>query len=68
MGRASDGWREPRLRLLRTAAVIVILALLVWLVAVEDGPTDTGAVGTLAGAMLVILGFEALVRLPGGKP
>ncbi|HEY3546885.1 MAG TPA: hypothetical protein VGK17_12480 [Propionicimonas sp.] len=67
MPRAADGWREPRLRLLRTLAVIVILALLVWLVAFEPGPTDTGAVGTLAGALLVILGFEALIRLPG-KP
>jgi hypothetical protein len=64
-----DGWREPHLRLLRTLAIIVILALLAWIVVVEPGPNDTGAIGTLLGSLLILLGFEALVRFPpGGKP
>jgi hypothetical protein len=63
----SEGWHEPRLRLLRSVALVVILVLLAWLVVFEDGPNDTGAIGTLIGALLVILGFEALIRLPG-KP
>lgn len=61
------GWREPRLRLLRTIALLVILAMLVWLIVFESGPNDTGAIGTLLGAALVILGFEALLRLPNGN-
>lgn len=68
MADSPNGWREPRLRLLRSLAVVVMLGLLVWLVIFEGGPTDTGAVGTLVGAMLVILGFEGLLRGPWSKP
>ena len=66
---SGNGWREPRLQLLRSMAVLGILFLLVWIVVVEEGPNDTGAVGTLVGALLVLLGFEAGLRLPraGGK-
>ena len=42
------------------------LVLIAWLVVVEDGPNDTGAIGTLVGSLLVLLGFEAGVRWPGG--
>lgn len=59
------GWREPRLRVLRTAAAVVVLGLLVWLVIVEPA-NDTGAIGTMIGALLVLLGFETLMR--GPKP
>jgi hypothetical protein len=41
----------------------VVLGLLVWLVVVEPA-NDTGAIGTLIGALLVILGFETLMRGP----
>ena len=67
MASGRDGWREPRLRLLRTVAFIVIAALLAWVVVFEEGPNDLGAMGTLIGALLVLLGFEALIRLPGGE-
>jgi len=60
-----NGWREPRLRVLRTVAALVVLGLLVWLVIVEPD-NDTGAIGTMIGALLVLLGFETLMR--GPKP
>lgn len=60
--RGDDGWRDPYLRRVRTVAVLVICALLVWVVAVEQGPNDLGATGTLGGMLLVLLGFEALTR------
>jgi uncharacterized BrkB/YihY/UPF0761 family membrane protein len=56
-----DGWGEPRLRVLRTAAAVVVLVLLVWLIVVEPS-NDTGAIGTMIGALLIILGFETLRR------
>ena len=39
--------REPRLGLLRTAGVIVVCALMVWVIVVESGPNDLGALGAL---------------------
>jgi hypothetical protein len=59
-----DGWHDPYLRRLRTVAIVVILALLVWVVVGETGPNDLGATGTLGGMLLVLLGFEALLRWP----
>jgi len=61
---SGNGWREPRLQLLRSIAAIFILLLLAWLIVVEDGPNDLAAVGTLLGGLLVLLGFEAGLRLP----
>lgn len=61
-----SGWREPRLRLLRTAAVVIVLTLIAWLVVFEPGSNDLATIGTLIGALLVILGFEAGLRWPGG--
>jgi len=61
---SGNGWREPRLQLLRSIAVLGVLFLLVWIVVVEDGPNDLAAVGTLLGALLVLLGFEAGLRIP----
>jgi hypothetical protein len=63
-----DGWRDPHLRRLRTVAFVVLSALLVWVVVVEAGPNDLGATGTLGGMLLVLLGFEALVRWPPQGP
>jgi hypothetical protein len=56
------GWRDPRLGMLRVAGFIVIAALLVWVVVVEDGPNDLAAIGTLLGSLMVLLGFGALVK------
>ena len=64
MADTGDGWSNPYLQRLRTLAIVVILTLLVWVVMAENGPNDTGAIGTLGGMLLVLLGFEALVRWP----
>jgi hypothetical protein len=40
-----------------------MLFLLAWLVIVRE-PTDTVAVGTLLGSLLILLGFEAGIRWP----
>ena len=63
-----NGWtgRDPRLRLLRSAAVVVLLALLAFVI-VDGQPNDVYTLGTLAGALLVALGFEAGVRWPTDK-
>ena len=60
------GWDEPRIRLLRSAAALALLFLLGWLVVVEDGPNDIATIGTTLGALLVLLGYEAGLRLPPG--
>lgn len=64
MAEGRDGWRDPYLRKVRTVAVIVICALMVWVVAFEAGPNDIATTGTLGGMLLVLLGFEALTRWP----
>lgn len=66
-GNGNGSWtgRDPRLRALRTAAAVVFGGLLSWAV-ITDG--DIGTIGTLVGALLVILGFEVGLRWPGAKP
>jgi len=64
MANGRDGWRDPYLRRLRTVAFIVLATLLVWVVVGEPGPNDVATTGTLGGMLLVLLGFEALVRWP----
>ena len=61
-GGNGNGWRDPRLSLLRAAAVAVLLGLLVWLVVVETGPNDVSAMGTIVGSLLVVLGFAQWKR------
>ena len=58
------GWREPRLALLRTAAFVVLAGCLVWVIVVEEGPNDLGAIGSLLGAMMVLIGVGALYQWP----
>lgn len=58
--------RDPRLRLLRTVAGFVILGLLAFVV-VDGQPNDPATLGTLVGALLIVLGFEAGVRWPPSK-
>jgi predicted phosphohydrolase len=50
--------------MLRSAAFVVLSGLLVWVVVVEEGPNDLGAIGSLLGAMMVLLGFAALIQWP----
>jgi hypothetical protein len=64
MASGRDGWSDPYLRRLRTVAVLVICALLVYVIVGETGPNDVATTGTLGGMLLVLLGFEALVRWP----
>ena len=64
-----DGWREPRLATLRTAATAVGLGLLVYAIVVaphfdRDGQVDLGTVGYLVGFVLAMLVFEGAVRWP----
>lgn len=65
----TNNWnsRDVGLRRLRYAAFVLIGFLLFWVIVVEGGPHDIATVGTLIGALLVLLGFEAGVRWPGGK-
>jgi hypothetical protein len=59
--------RDPRLRGLRTWAIILISGLLVWTIVLDANPHDLGVIGTLTGALLVLLGYEAgQRRLLGG--
>ena len=61
---------EQRQALLRAASVAVVLALMVWVVAVEPGSNDISAMGTLAACLLVLLGLvkPGGTNPPGGVP
>lgn len=60
-----NGWtgKDPYLRRLRSLAVAVILALLGYTV-VSAPESATVTIGTLVGALLVVLGFEVGLRWP----
>lgn len=51
----------PRQQALRAAAVAVVLFLLVWVVVVRPGPIDIATVGTLCGALFVLLGYASWI-------
>ena len=53
MADAPGGWRDPRVRGLRSRAVGVLLALS----ALSVASHDPVALGTCTGALIVILGF-----------
>ena len=59
------GWRDPRIRLLRSIAALVTLGLIGYVV-LDDRSDDLATLGTLAGVLLVTLGFEAGIRFPRG--
>lgn len=69
------GWREPRLSLLRTAAVAVGLALLGWAIILApifapDHRVDLGTVGYLTGFLLALLVWGSVSKWrwpPGGR-
>jgi hypothetical protein len=57
-----SGWRDPRVRSLRTVAFLVLAALLVFTVVSDAVATS----GLLVGALMVLLGFEGIIRWPPG--
>lgn len=61
----ANNWNggDPRLRLLRTVAGFLIMGLLAFVI-IDPAPNDPATVGTLAGMLLVVLGFEAGIRWP----
>jgi len=62
-----NGWRhgrDPVLRWLRILTVLVILGMFVYLVTDRHGIDDTPTVALALGAILVLLGYEGLIRLP----
>ena len=65
---SDGGWtgRDPQLRLLRTAAALVMMGLLTYVI-VDGQANDPTTLGTLAGSLLVVLGFEAGIRWKNGN-
>ena len=65
--RKTNGWRDgtdPIQRWLRVVTTVVVLSVFVW-IAVGDSRHDDVLVLALAlGALLMLLGYEGVVRLP----
>lgn len=68
MGEPTNGWRlgrDPIQRWLRIVTTIVVLAVFVYLAIGQDRGSDDLVVIALAlGAVLVLLGYEGVIRLP----
>lgn len=64
----TNGWRsggDPAQRILRIVSAIVVLAVFTYLSISTDRSIDDLGVITLAvGVLLVLLGYEGIVRLP----
>lgn len=60
----SNGWtgKDPWLRKLRAVVALTLLGLVVYAVVFQR---DIATLGTIVGALLVALGFEASLRWPG---
>jgi hypothetical protein len=56
--------RDPAVRRLRIIAATVFLLLTAFIV-LDGQPDNVATLGTLVGAMLVTLGFEVGLRMPG---
>jgi hypothetical protein len=66
MSKTKNGWREgydPALRLLRIIAALTGLAVFA-ILALEREDPDLGTLALAVGAVLVLLGYESVVRLP----
>lgn len=57
--------RDTALRRLRTVAAIVILCLIAYVI-IDPADDPATTVGSLVGALLVVLGFEAGINWPKG--
>jgi peptidoglycan/LPS O-acetylase OafA/YrhL len=66
--KATNGWRsgrDPIQRWLRAITTIVVLAVFVYLVVDDNsGTRDLPTLALALGAVLVLLGYEGVVRLP----
>jgi len=64
----SNGWRagyDPVQRWLRVLTVLVVLGVFVYLAVGDDQPTrDLPTLALALGAVLMLLGYEGVVRLP----
>jgi hypothetical protein len=58
--------RDPTLRRLRVLAALTLLGLLVWTIVAPD-EEHIATIGTLVGALLVLLGFEVGLAFPGRR-
>lgn len=74
MGKPSNGWRDgrdPILRWLRVGATIAfaVVAVVVALDRERDASTFIPALGLMLGAVLILLGYASIIRLPYiGRP
>lgn len=68
MGKASNGWRagyDPIQRWLRVVTTVVVLGVFVYLVVSDsDGSRDLPTLALALGAVLMLLGYEGVIRLP----
>lgn len=61
-----DGGSDPVQRWLRIVSVLVFLGLTVYLLSDRAaGVNVIPAVGIVVGTLLILLGYERLIRLPG---
>lgn len=69
MSKPSNGWREgrdPILRWLRIGATVafVVVAVVVALDRDREASTFIPALGLMLGAVLILLGYASIIRLP----
>ena len=65
--RETNGWRDgsdPIQRWLRVVTTIVVLGVFAWLALGEDRHNDILVLALALGALLMLLGYEGVVRLP----
>lgn len=64
MTNEADWPKDPLLRALRAMSILAFIALLCYVVAVKE-QVDVTVVGFLVGAIIIQLGYDALVGVPG---
>ena len=69
MSQPKNGWREgrdPIQRWLRVVTTVVVLGVFVWLAVIDERRhgDDVLVLALALGAVLVLLGYEGVVRLP----
>lgn len=66
--RVTNGWRsgsDPAQRVLRIVSSVVVLGVFTFLAVRSDrGIDDLGVIALAVGTLLVLLGYEGLIRLP----